>query len=98
MTNTGMDPVQSKKAFIDRVLQEIERHMGPLIKFRWNLELFTVIYPIELAMRLWYHLDPRVYSEALRIRRISEGRRQKKGNRHVLFVLYTRHTIPAFTR
>jgi hypothetical protein len=56
------------------------------------------VYPIEGLQRLWYHLDPRIYSERLRIRRVSEGRSPRQGNRYVLFVFYGRDAIPAFTQ
>jgi len=97
MTNLAFTPPSERKTFFDRVFGVIERLAGPLFSLRWTLELMTVIYPVEGAMRVWYHLDPRVYSERLRIRRITEGKVAKKSDRFVLFVLYTRHTVPAFT-
>jgi hypothetical protein len=61
------------------------------------LQLRYIIYPIEGMMRFWYHLNPRVYSRRLRIRRISVGRRKKNSDRFLLFVLYASHEIPSFT-
>ena len=98
MTNLVFTPPSEQKTFFDRIFQVIERMVGPFFTLRWTLELVTVILPFEAAMRVWYHLDPRVYSERLRIRRIGEGKIVKKSDRFVLFVLYTRHTIPAFTQ
>jgi hypothetical protein len=65
---------------------------------RGRLELLLIIYPIEWLQRLWYHLDPRLYSEWLRIRRVTEGRVARKSNRFVLFVLYSPSSLPAFTQ
>jgi len=62
------------------------------------LGLIFIVYPIEGVQRLWYRLDPRLYDERLRIRRISEGRQLRSGSRYVLFVIYERQAIPAFTR
>lgn len=96
--NRFHDPARSRPTFFDRLFKAIDQALVRLTRMGWNVELFTIIYPIEMVMRLWYHLDPRVYSERLRIRQVSAGRSRKKGDRFVLFVLYTRHTIPAFTR
>jgi hypothetical protein len=63
-----------------------------------RLELLTVVRLVEAGMRLWYHLDPRVYSENLRIRRTTEGRLTYKGNRFLLFVLFSPFSLPGFTR
>lgn len=71
---------------------------GFVLGLRHRLDLIFIIYPIEGMQRLWYRLDPRLYSERLRIRRISEGRQLRSSNRYVLFVFYGRQTIPAFTR
>jgi len=72
--------------------------MGFVSGLKHRLELLFIIYPIEGLLRLWYHLDLRVYSERLRVRRISEGRIARKHNRYVLFVFYARDSIPAFTQ
>jgi hypothetical protein len=63
---------------------------------RGRAELGFIIYPIEAILRVWYHLDPRVYSERLRIRRITDGRAKQKSDRYVLFVLYAKQDIPPF--
>jgi hypothetical protein len=82
----------------DRARLEQEALAGPIYSLWGRLELLLIVYPIEGLMRLWYHLNPRVYSERLRIRRISEGQVARMGNRHVLFVFYGRDSIPAFTQ
>jgi hypothetical protein len=63
---------------------------------RRRAELGFIIYPIEGILRAWYHLDPRVYSEHRRIRRITEGRLKQKSDRYVLFVVYAKQSIPVF--
>ena len=98
MTNLFMAPAKARKSFLDRIFETVGHVAGPANRIRWHLELFTVIHPIETAQRLWHHLNPRVYSERLRINNLSEGRRPSKGNRYVLFVLFARHAIPAFTK
>ncbi len=82
----------------ERRKMEVDAVAGPLLGLVGRLELLTIVYPIEGLQRVWFHLDPRVYSERLRIRRISEGRLARHGNRFVLFVFYGRDTIPAFTQ
>lgn len=63
---------------------------------RW-LEARTIIPLIEGFVRLWYHLDPRVYSAAARIKGVTEGRVDRKSNRYVVFVHYGRAPLPTFT-
>jgi hypothetical protein len=63
---------------------------------RGRAELGLIVYPIEGILRAWYHLNPRVYSERLRIRRITEGRVKQKSDRYVLFVVYAKQSVPAF--
>lgn len=70
--------------------------VGAFTRFTHELLLLFIVYPIETMWRLWCHLDPRLYSERLRIRRISEGQVATKGDRFVLFVLYARTSIPPF--
>lgn len=67
-------------------------------RFLYWLGLIVVVLPYEGAMRLWYHLDPRVWREDRRITTVEEGRMARKSGTYVLFVLYARHHIPAFTR
>jgi hypothetical protein len=61
-----------------------------------EMESRLIVYPIELFVRIWYHLDFRVYFESLRIRTISKGRFEKKSDKYVLFVLYVKGKIPPF--
>ena len=65
---------------------------------KYRLELLFIIYPVEGVLRLWYHLDSRVYSEKKRIRRLTDGQRVPQGRRYVLFVFYDRHVVPPFTQ
>ena len=71
---------------------------GFIAGIRHNLQLLLVIHPIELFQRTLHHLNPRLYSERLRIRRVSEGRLRHEHKRFVLFVFYGRESIPAFTQ
>jgi Rhamnan synthesis protein F len=72
------------------------RFLAWLDGLRGRLELGFIIYPIEGIWRAWYHLNPRIYSERLRIRQITEGRIKQKSDRYVLFVVYAKQSIPAF--
>jgi len=65
---------------------------------RNHIEHRTIIPLIEGLFRIWYHLDPRIYSSRLRIRAVTQGHAPQKGNKFVLFVLYTRAGIPQFTQ
>lgn len=67
-------------------------------KLLYLLGLFAVVLPYEGAMRLWYHLDPRIWRESRRIKTVTEGRVGRKGQTYVLLVLFARHHLPAFTR
>lgn len=64
---------------------------------RW-IEARTLIPLIEGLVRGWYHLDPRVYFETARIKAVTEGNLGRKSNAYVIFVLYARSPLPAFTR
>ena len=87
MTNLAFTSVNETR---DRVFRSsrIGGHLQP----RWTLELYGD-YPVEGAMRVWYH-RPRVF-RASGIRRITG--KAAESDRFVLFVLHTRHTVPAFT-
>ena len=63
-----------------------------------RMELLYIVYPVEAFQRALNHLNPRLYSERLRIRRVSEGRLRHEHKRFVLFVFYGRESIPAFTQ
>jgi hypothetical protein len=87
---------------------KISRHGGSRTQFfsavgkllydwRGFLELWTIIPLVEALTRFWYRLDPRLYSEALRIRKIYEGQVPTKSDRYVIFVLYTKSSLPIFT-
>lgn len=65
---------------------------------RSELELTFVIPLAEAVMRVWYHLNPRVYKSAWRIRTTTPGRMPAQGERYVLLVLFARHKLPAYTR
>jgi hypothetical protein len=62
-----------------------------------RVELRLIVQPIEMIRRAWYHLDPRVYSERLRVRAVTEGHVLRKSNRYLLFLLFTKLEIPPFT-
>lgn len=68
-----------------------------LYQWRRALETWLVIIPIEFVMRLWYRLDPRIYAESLRIKRVTEGNSVRKTNRYVIFALYANAPLPSFT-
>ena len=61
-------------------------------------DFILVIYPIEIAMRFWFCLDPRVYRTKWRIKTITEGSAPQKSNKYVLLVLFARFRIPVFTQ
>jgi hypothetical protein len=89
---------QFSRATADREYLQVDAIGAPIHGLVGRAELLYIVYPIEGLQRFWYHLNPRVYSEKLRIKRISEGRRARNGNRFVLFVFYARDAIPAFTQ
>lgn len=63
---------------------------------RW-VEARTIIPIIEGVMRIWYHLDPRVYFESLRVKRVSEGNADRKSNKYAIITLYMTGSLPRFT-
>lgn len=63
---------------------------------RW-VEHKTLIPLIEGLMRIWFRLDPRVYSLRLRIKAVTKGNVAKKSDRYVVFVVYTKGPLPSFT-
>jgi hypothetical protein len=92
MSNGGA--LRSILTVLDAIVEAIGK---TLFHWRQLIELWTVIPAIEGLMRLWFHLDPRVYSERLRIKRISEGALEWNSNKYVIFVLYAEAPLPNFT-
>lgn len=68
-----------------------------LYRLRRTLETWFIIIPIEGLMRVWLHLDARVYFEGLRVRRVTDGNIGLKSNRYVILALYANAPLPAFT-
>lgn len=64
----------------------------------WKIENLLVIQPIELSMRAWYALDPRVYIQALRVKATIDGNVSRKDDVFFVFVLYAKTSLPDFTR
>jgi hypothetical protein len=81
--------MKNEPTFGERFLQACADR-GDRIEFR------TIIPIIEGIIRLWLHLNPRVYSLRLRIREISDGRAAAKSNKYIIFALYTRSELTPF--
>jgi len=80
------------------IAYNVLKFIGRFFYQLWRLvELILIILPIELAMRIWYTLNPRVYFESLRIRGVTEGTAEKKDDVFFVFVLYSKHQLPKFT-
>jgi hypothetical protein len=58
----------------------------------------ALVLALEEVEELFNRLDPRVYSEAMRIRTVREGVDDKAGGKFFVLVLYCTDTLPAFTR
>ncbi len=56
------------------------------------------VLALEGIPRLISRFDPRVYSEAKRIRSVRDGRNEKPGGKFFVLVLYCTDKLPAFTR
>lgn len=65
--------------------------------FGYWIESKTLIPVVEGLARLWFHLDPRLYSRRLRMRRFTEGQVDRKSKKYVVFALYAKTTLPTFT-
>jgi hypothetical protein len=65
--------------------------------WRYKIESWTIIPLVEGLMRIWYHLDPRVYVQGLRIKRVSDGNHGLKSNKYVVFLIFSTAPLPAFT-
>lgn len=70
---------------------------GRISGFAYWIEGKTLISVAEGMTRIWYHLDPRLYSRRMRMRRITEGQIEKKSSKYVVFVLYAKAGLPTFT-
>ena len=80
------------------LVYDILTFVGRFLYQTWRtLELIFVIWPIEFAMRLWWALDPRVYFQKLRIKRVNEGTVAKRDGVFYVFVLYCKSQLPEFT-
>jgi hypothetical protein len=64
----------------------------------WRIENLLVIQPIELSMRAWYALDPRVYIQSLRVKATIDGNVSRKDDTYFVFVLYAKTSLPDFTQ
>ena len=58
----------------------------------------ALVLALEVLSRLVNRLDPRVYFESMRVRRVSEGGAAKPGGKFFLLLLYCPDALPAFTR
>ncbi len=56
------------------------------------------VLALGAIQRLVNRIDPRVHSEAMRIRRVREGGDQKAGGKFFVLVVYCTDTLPTFTR
>lgn len=56
------------------------------------------VLALETVQTLFNRLDPRVHSEAMRVRSVREGGDQKAGGKFFVLVLYCTTTLPTFTR
>jgi hypothetical protein len=54
-------------------------------------------FALEFVRRTIYRLDPRLYSERLRIRTVTEGMALKESNKFAVFVVYSHAALPEFT-
>lgn len=80
------------------IAYNVLKFIGRFFYQLWRLvELFLLILPIELVMRIWCALNPRVYFESLRIKGVTEGTVEKKDDVFFIFVLYSKHQLPKFT-
>jgi hypothetical protein len=52
---------------------------------------------VELVRRSSFRLHPRLYSERLRIRTVTEGLAPKTSNKFAVFVVYAKSKVPKFT-
>lgn len=85
---------RSSKSMVSDVLTWFVRQFGSL---GWWVESKTVILVSEGFARLWYHLDPRLYSVRLRTKRVTEGQLDRKSNKYAIFVLFSKTELPDFT-
>lgn len=75
-------------------LKSVGRFFYQLWRF---VELILIILPIELVMRIWYALNPRIYFESMRIKGVIEGTVEKKDDTFFIFSLYSKNQLPKFT-
>jgi hypothetical protein len=76
----------------------VERALEPIVG-AWRHFEHKVIIPIfEGLVRLWLHLNPRVYSSGLRVRSVSKGRGPDKGKKFIIFVIYSRLGLSPFVK
>lgn len=82
---------RSRKFRISQIFRRVGLKIGHWIDTR-------LIIPVtEGIWRVLAHLNPRLYSERLRTRRITEGLVEKKSDKYAVFVIYSKTALPAFT-
>ena len=68
-----------------------------LSRVRRRIEAHTIIPLIEGVMRIWYHLDPRVYFQGRRIKAVTQGNLDRKSSNFAILALYMNGPLPDFT-
>jgi hypothetical protein len=68
-----------------------------LVSVKFEAERLLALW-IELGWRIFSQFDRTLYSEALRVREVTEGAAIKSSRKFFILVLYCKARVPAFTR
>jgi len=85
-----------KKALVSACLPIIRKLAFVIVRTAYYIE-HSVVLLFEALLRLRGLLDPRLHSEARRIRAITDGRARKDTGKFIVFVVYSEAALPAFT-
>lgn len=83
-------------AILASVIKFFRAILHILFKIREAIEHVLIVWPIEFLMRVWYRLNPDVYSPSRRILAVHDGV-PSKGEKFAVFVLFARNSLPEFT-
>ena len=85
-----------KKALVSASLPILRKLAFVIVRTAYYIE-HSVVLLFEAFLRIRGLLDPRLHSEARRIRKITDGRARKDTGKFIVFVVYSEAALPAFT-
>lgn len=88
----------SKNGVLGEVISNVFDAIGGIVHEIWYaIESWTIVLAAEILMRAWYHLNPSVYWQRLRIQSVRAGKAEKKSAKFAVLVMHTNSPLASFT-